>query len=168
MRRKRPPREPRGQLDLAEAERLVRAALEEEADRWDVNRFVLAYGTAHRPVHRPADVAAGERHQPFRNAFRLARERGWAYCEGFTLARGWTDQPSRHAWCVDAAGAVVDPSPLWADPGGPLRDCYLGLAIPLAVAQPHADGGQKTPKGVLYELTGRMEVLAAALGVEPV
>jgi hypothetical protein len=161
----------RPQLDLAEAERRIRAALEEEdTTRSDVTRFVLAYGTAHRPVERPADVAPGIRHQAFRNAYRLARERpDLSYCEGFTLPRGWTDRPNRHAWCLDGGGTVIDPSPTWADPGKPLRDCYFGVAIPLEFAAPHADGDGAAPtRGVLYELTGRMHLLAAELGVDPV
>lgn len=160
-RRQRPLPEPRPQLDLAEAERRIRAALAQEPIKTDVHPFVLAHGRAFTPVERPADVAAGARHQPFRNAFALASERPeLRYHEGFTLARGWTDQPNRHAWCVDPDGRAVDPTPGWAEPGGPLRDCYLGVAIPLDFAAAHVAGG----KGVLYELTGHMDRLAAALG----
>ena len=161
MRRRRPLREPRAQLDLDEAERTIRTALAQEPIQTDVHPFVLAHGRAFKPVERPADIAPGTRHQPFLNAFALASERPQLrYHEGFTLARGWTDQPNRHAWCVDPSGHAIDPTPGWAEPGGPLRDCYLGVAIPLEFAAPYVAGG----KGVLYELTGRMPLLAAALG----
>lgn len=145
-------------------EALVRAALEREADRNAAYRFVLAHGTAWTPVERPPDVPAGERHRAFVNAHRLASSRGLAYCEGYTLPPGYDDIPNRHAWCVDAEGTVVDPSPGWADPGGRLRDCYLGIAIPVDFAAPYVEG---RARGVLYELTNRPSELAAALGVPP-
>jgi hypothetical protein len=156
-------------MELDAAEQLVRAALEVDAAGRDVHRFVLAHGTAFRPVPRPADIEPGTRHDHFRNAFHLARGRpDLRYCEGFTLPRGWSDSPNRHAWCIDGTGAAIDPSPGWTEPGGPLRDCYFGVAIPLQLAAPYADGDGPPPKGVLYELTGRMDELAAQLGVGPV
>jgi hypothetical protein len=161
-RRRRRTFAPRAQLELAEAEALIRAALEEEALLSDAARFVLERGRALRPAERPADVPAGEARQTFRNAYRLARERGLAYWEGYSLPRGWTDRPNRHAWCVDAAGSVVDPTPMFAEPGKPLRDCYLGVELPLELAAPYAGEGE-APKGVLYEHTGRIGELAARL-----
>ena len=154
--------------DLEAAEQLVRAALERDADRYDINRFLLAHGTAWQPVARPADVDPGSRHDAFRNAFRLARKRPQLrYCEGFTLPRGYDDLPNRHAWCIDGDGTVVDPSPGWAEPGGRLRDCYFGIAIPVAFAEDYADGeGPVPPKGVLFELTGRIERLGDELGLQ--
>jgi hypothetical protein len=151
-------------MELEAAEQLVREALEVDAQASDVHRFVLARGVAYRPVTRPADVAAGARHDHFRNAFRLAKTRGdLRYCEGFTLPRGWTDRPNRHAWCVDETGAAIDPNPGWTEPGGPLRDCYFGVALPLEIAAPYADSEERTPKGVLFEMTGRMDQLEALL-----
>jgi hypothetical protein len=151
-------------MELDAAEQLVRAALEVDAKASDVHRFVLARGVAYRPVPRPVDVAAGARHDHFRNAFRLARERrDLRYCEGFSLPRGWTDRPNRHAWCIDAGGAAIDPSPGWTEPGRPLRDCYFGVVFPLEIAAPYANGGDRPPKGVLYEMTGRMDRLEALL-----
>ena len=145
-------------------EELVRAALEENAARSDVQRFLLAYGKAWAPRERPADVPRGSRESGFKDALELARERpGLRYCEGFSLPRGYTELPNRHAWCVDERDEVVDPSP-WADPGRPLRECYFGIAIPLDFATPYVEGGA----GVLYELTGRMDLLAAELGLTPV
>ena len=148
---------------------MVRKAIAEDAAVYDANRFVLAHGAAHRPEPRPGNVEPGARHDSFRNAYRLARARGLRYCEGFTLPRGYDDRPNRHAWCLDADGTVVDPSPGWADPGGPLRDCYFGVEIPRHLAERDAGAEQgPAPKGVLYELTGRMGLLATELGVEPV
>lgn len=144
-----------------DAEREIRAVLEREVDRIDVYGFVLASGVAFVPIERPADVVAGERHQTFRNALALARERpDLRYCEGYSLPYGSWDTPNRHAWCADAAGRAVDPTPGWAEPGGRLRACYLGVTLPLGLAVPHAERGT----GVLYEYTGRMDALAAALG----
>ena len=146
------------------AEQLIREELEREADRIDVYRLLLDHGRAWQPVPRPADVAVGARHDAFRNALRLARERGLTYCEGYTLPPGYEEQPNRHAWCVDDADVVVDPSPGWADPGGRLRDCYFGIAIPVAFAEPHVEA--ERARGVLYELTGRAHHLAFALRLE--
>ena len=144
------------------AERVIRDALAREAERIDAQAFVLAHGTVHVPIQRPPGVPAGERHQTFRNALRLARERpDLRYCEGYSLPAGaWeTDPPNRHAWCVDADGRAIDPTPGWAEPGGRLRPCYLGVPIGADFAAPHVEGG----KGVLYELTGRIGLLAAEL-----
>lgn len=142
----------------------MRKALEVDAALSDVSRFLLAYGTAWSPRERPADVERGRRETGFADALALARSRpGLRYCEGFSLPRGYDELPNRHAWCVDADEQVVDPSP-WADPGRPLRECYFGVAIPAAFATPYVEDGA----GVLYELTGRMDVLAAELGVTPV
>ena len=149
---------------MTEAERLVREALEREADRVDVHRLLLDHGTAWVPVERPAGVEPGARHDAFRNALRLARGRDdLRYCEGYTLPRGYDDVPNRHAWCVDAADSVVDPSPGWADPGGRLRDCYFGIPIPVVFAEPYVEG--ERARGVLYEMTGRAHHLAYALGL---
>lgn len=147
------------------AEQRIREALEDQAERFDVYRLLLARGRAFTPVPRPADVEPGTRHDAFRNAYRLARARpGLRYCEGYTLPRGYTEAPNRHAWCVDDAGTVIDPSPGWAEPGRPLRECYFGVAIPLDFAAPYADSSDRTAKGVLFELTGRAGELAVALG----
>jgi hypothetical protein len=146
-------------------DKLIRAALEREAERLGAYRFVLAYGVAYVPIARPDDVEPGERHRAFHNAHRLAVARNLRYCEGYTLPRGYDDVPNRHAWCVDAAGTVIDPSPGWADPGGALRDCYLGVAIPVAFAAPYLEG---RGRGVLYELTNHIDRLATELGVPPV
>jgi hypothetical protein len=149
-------------------EELIREALALDQQAFDVNRLVLAHGTAYVPIERPADVPPGERHDSFRNAFRLASSRpDLAYCEGFSLPRGYTERPNRHGWCADEHGHAIDPTPGWTDPGRPLRDCYLGLAIPLDFAAPIVDREDKS-LGVLFELTGRMGELAARLGVEPV
>lgn len=146
-------------------EAAIRSALERDADSIGAYRLVLAHGVAYTPVERQADVPAGERHRAFVNAHRLAMARGLAYCEGYTLPPGFDDIPNRHAWCVSETGDVVDPSPGWADPGGRLRDCYLGVAIPVDFAAPYVDG---RARGVLYELTNRIDELATALGHPPV
>lgn len=152
---------------LDEAEQRVRAALEVDAHVYDIHRLLLERGTAWRPAERPASVTVGARHDAFRNAFRLAREEdGLRYCEGFSLPRGYDLAPNRHAWCLDADDVVVDPSPGWAEPGRPLRDCYFGVVIGLDLAEQYSDAdGPTPPKGVLYELTGRADRLAAHLGI---
>lgn len=135
------------QLDLAEAEARVRRALEEEP-HVDLNRFLLAYGEAFRPVHGPDDVDEAPKRWCYRNAYRLARQRpGLRYYEGVSLAPGWDGFPSNHAWCVDQAGAVLDPTATWADPGKELRDCYFGVEIPLDLAAPHVEGTERGHAG---------------------
>ncbi|MGV9267443.1 hypothetical protein ACWDRR_22580 [Kitasatospora sp. NPDC003701] len=54
----------------------------------------------------------------------MARRVGGGYVEGFVLAAG---RLRRHAWCVRADGAVLDP--MW--PRGESAQAYLG--VPMAV-----------------------------------
>lgn len=62
----------------------------------------------HHP--RPEDIPAMAPQQCYRNAFLLACERpGLTYCEGIVC---WTGLPVpiAHAWCINEAGKVVDPT----------------------------------------------------------
>lgn len=87
--------------------------------------LVLRTGRALPGHARPDDVEVGPSGECFRNAGRLALK-GYTYMEGYALPEGGI--PLLHAWCVDAAGAVVDPT--WA---APERAAYFGVVIPTEV-----------------------------------
>ena len=57
----------------------------------------------------------------FMNAYHLARERGFTYCEGLALNL----IPTLHAWVLDAKGGVIETT--WKEPG----DEYYGIEFPM-------------------------------------
>ena len=71
----------------------------------------------------------------------------------------------RHAWCVDRGGRVIDSTPTWADPGRRLPNAMIGIALPLELARPHVECEEPT-RGALSALSGRLEVVTDALGLE--
>lgn len=77
-------------------------------------RFILRNaGDEKRGKPRPAGVGKRRSGRCFYNAHRLAEARGWQYAEGFA----WRDSigfPIHHAWTIDEAGEVVDPT--WERP----------------------------------------------------
>lgn len=87
-----------------------------------VGDFYLQLGIARAGSALPGDLTLGAPRQCYDNAGNLALERGWAYCEGFAMRPGLF--PMHHAWCLDAVGAVVDPT--W--PYDPANE-YLGVAL---------------------------------------
>jgi hypothetical protein len=88
-----------------------------------VEDFVLKKG---RPMGNmmplPKGVKKGQLGDCFKNAFELAMERGWTYCEGFATAV----IPTAHAWVLNGGG-VIDPT--WTEG----KD-YYGVEIPLQYA----------------------------------
>ena len=58
----------------------------------------------------------------FTNAFGLAQSRGWSYAEGWATSV----IPVHHAWCLNDAGRVVDPT--WEEPE---QSAYMGLRLDL-------------------------------------
>ena len=89
--------------------------------------FILRHGWLFSPQPFPAKYRKwkGEHHDCLYNALELSVScRELAYVEGFAMpAKGITETPVAHSWCVDADGKVVDPT--WDRPG---RE-YCGLSL---------------------------------------
>jgi hypothetical protein len=141
----------------------LRQALEAEAHLSPKYRFVLRYGQDYVPRARPADIPVGVKHYCFRNAFRLAEARDdLTYVEGFGLGVGVESFFTRHAWCVDSDGRVVDPSPTWADPDRELPATLRGVALPMDLVREHVEGDEPT-RGALYALDDQLDELGPLL-----
>jgi hypothetical protein len=70
-------------------------------------QLVLEYGQHFTPQSLPAGIRQGTPKQCYLNAFELSYvRRDLAYCEGFASSIA----VAMHAWCVDRAGNVVDPT----------------------------------------------------------
>lgn len=89
----------------------VRDLLREDMTEW--------HGRFYDPVFARVPKAPVKR--CFRNAYELARRRGLRYAEGF--AAGII--PVLHAWCLDDAGHIADPT--WRERGA----VYFGVEVPL-------------------------------------
>jgi len=50
----------------------------------------------------------GRKGECFKNAYQMARENGWHYCEGWAISNNLI--PLEHAWCVTPEGVVIDPT----------------------------------------------------------
>jgi len=71
----------------------------------------------------PNGVRRGSLGNCFKNAFELALEKNWTYCEGYAVAV----IPISHAWVLDDKGNVIDPT--WKE-----GTDYFGVEIPLSYA----------------------------------
>jgi len=81
---------------------------------------LLRGGSFYPPRSLPKGIKRGAFGQCFDNSRKLAKKKGWTYCEGVALT-GKYDVVQPHAWCVDQQGNVVDPT--WEETGL----AYLGL-----------------------------------------
>lgn len=123
---------------MTDADRELRSALERMRDYVGVLTgyafrnmpdFVLRRGAVFNPAPLPEDVLWRPATFCYANASNLARTSNgrFSYAEGYALKGG---RPVLHAWCVDAAGNVVDPT--WSDPRtGGIGQAYLGVVFPL-------------------------------------
>lgn len=84
--------------------------------------FYLQLGRAYKAGPVPAGIEPGTPRRCYDNSGNLALEQGWAYCEGFAMQPGLF--PMHHAWCVNDAGEVIDPT--WAHAQD---NEYLGVAL---------------------------------------
>jgi hypothetical protein len=90
-------------------------------------RLLLDHGRTFGPARVARARALPQ--QCFRNALmRSLADRTLTYCEGYALHL----IPTHHAWCVDAAGHVIETT--WADPG----TVYYGLAFAHDYVADHA------------------------------
>jgi hypothetical protein len=92
--------------------------------------FVLAHGRD-MTVHPDASIAfprSGKMKECYMNATRYCMAHaGTTYCEGYALGV----IPMPHAWCIDSAGYVIDPT--WRDGaayfGVPFKRSYLHATL---------------------------------------
>jgi hypothetical protein len=127
-------------------------------DHYGPYRFIRVYGTPHKPVPAPADLAPGKRGCCFANAFRLASVRpDLHYAEGYGTLWGSDTWLHRHAWCVDSQGWVIDPT--WGM-DSPLPLALRGLVLPLDLVEPYC---RELSRGTLDDLS--VELIAQRLGV---
>lgn len=97
-----------------------------------VESWILGYGQGFKYRDRPAEVERDIPKECFRNALLLAMSRpDLNYAEGFVLS---TDLPIliHHAWCVDLAGLVVEPTLPRTDEDGectPENTTYFGVVL---------------------------------------
>lgn len=87
-----------------------------------VGDFYQQLGSAHSAGPVPPNVARGTPRRCYDNAGTMALEEGWAYCEGFAMQPGLF--PMHHAWCLNDAGEVIDPT--WPHSRG---NEYFGVAL---------------------------------------
>lgn len=122
------------------------------AGEWAYNgpeAFVLAHGkeyTPPAPGPLPNGIPAGEIKNCFQNAYLLAT----AWPAKYTYVEGWAAGiiPVHHAWVVDAAGNVVDPT--WAPPNRVTPGtAYFGVAFKKAYLE------RATTRAGYYGLLGQ-------------
>ncbi len=109
---------------------MIRAALEDQTRLWDgighfdaVAHLVLRYGVERPGAPLQRGVKRMRAKECFRNATLTALGGSMDYCEGYAI-RPMLGIPIHHAWCVDASGAVIDPT--WDD----AEECfYLGVSV---------------------------------------
>jgi len=87
--------------------------------RGDKN-YIAAYGEEFKAQQLPADVEKGKPKECYKNASLLVMQRSdLTYAEGYATSHGLTFM---HAWAVDKAGNVVDPT--WEHPE---KSQYFGV-----------------------------------------
>lgn len=108
----------------------IKQLLEEWVQKWDglgnfalLYRFVLRNGEVMKGQALPEPYAKLEAKQCFANATRtvLFLDDSLTYCEGIAVSTR-LGLPIHHAWCVNAAGEVIDQT--WSHPEEAL---YMGV-----------------------------------------
>ncbi|PGH59274.1 hypothetical protein CRT60_01175 [Azospirillum palustre] len=123
--------------------------------------YLLSHGQFWAPVPLPASIVHGEPTACFANAWKTVQTQpDLRYAEGY----GYDPDlgiPIEHAWCIDSADRVLDPT--WRDA---TRCRYFGAIFPsMAVVQIHALTGVF---GVLDGSTWRsVEPLLEAVAQQP-
>jgi hypothetical protein len=86
---------------------------------YSIEDFILKNGKQMKEGVLPKGVKRGKMMDCFKNAFELAQEKGYSYCEGYAFSMLHTN----HAWCLHD-GKVVDPT--WTDGVD-----YFGVEFPM-------------------------------------
>jgi hypothetical protein len=125
-----------------------------------IEEFLLQHGTFVIPQPLPAPLKAMPLGQCFINAQRLARRRKTLhYVEG--IAEGVL--PMAHAWCVDRAGNVYDPT--WRTPSPGIGTSYCGVEIDITHVRYARTHGSAT---VLFDYSShRHSALVKGVDVQP-
>lgn len=140
------------------------AVLGSPYDPKQLHAYLAAHGQEWRPSPLPDGVKRGRDKECYKNASQLVIGRtDLKYAEGIAYASKLGDLPFLHAWAVDGAGRVVDPT--WDHPE---RNRYFGVAYDGKAYMQHivstklygvlggdykegakvlAQGGLKPPKG---------------------
>jgi len=120
--------ETKAYLETIVAARQLYAAEQDAKRGWPyvcVEDFILKKGRSMGDMSPfPNGAKKGEIKNCFKNAFELALETGWTYCEGYAFS---VVLPLAHAWVLDEQGRVIDPT--WREG----KD-YYGVEIPLQYA----------------------------------
>lgn len=149
-----------------DSQQVLRELLAEEGQEDPLSRLLHRYGVDFEPAHRPDRIPEGVKKYCFRNSLRLATENpSLEYVEGVVIPSTVERCAQRHAWCVDRGGRVIDSTPTWADPGRPLPNAMIGIALPLELARPYVECEEPT-RGALSALSERLEVVTDALGLK--
>jgi len=136
-----------------------------------VHRLVIDHGSNFDPAPLGSDIKPGAPKCCFRNAAILASQDPlrFVYYEGFatyrfptaeSFERSWP--PQMHAWCVEGASRVVDPT--WTEQLHLQPLAYRGLALPLKLVEPFA---YKLSRGTLQNYARRIDQLYRVLGLAP-
>lgn len=109
------------------------------------------------PQRAARQPALGQIGQCYENAYYLAQTRGLYYVEGLAISRDDIPLPLDHAWCVDHAGRVYDPT--W-----PEGSQYYGMAFDMeALAFIYLQTGYHCVLGNLARLRLDVEAVRALL-----
>jgi hypothetical protein len=128
-------------------------------------RLLLAHGQRFDPSPLPDDVAPMKLRRCFLNAYTLAtaQPQRFNYFEGVGSTTATPNVPQAHGWCVDADGRVVDPT--WASLDGSEPATYIGVAVPLTLADGHMGAGSRGLFSAWRERDDYREKLPPLLGL---
>ena len=92
-----------------------------EAHFYCPNQLILKQGTNFNKKIKIANLPVGQPNLCYMNAYRLAIENGYIYCEGYAISENVIGLPIEHAWCVTKDKEIVDNT--WGDMG----KAYFGI-----------------------------------------
>ncbi|MDM9644879.1 hypothetical protein [Rhizobium sp. S163] len=139
--------------------------------RFNAENALMTHGVLMDIVgERPASIVLGERRHCYSNSVRALVCQGpdsadeLFYCEGYAMEKGGVWLPIQHAWLVDGAGRVIDPT--WHDAsehvyfGVSFRTSFVLEMLELAGMEP----GLLNSPVLMRRHFGTPQLFAAALG----